>query len=102
MLLKNVKGGRKIQTHIQKQEGVHMNMICIACNRDVNLDHVIFENYDGPVKCFSCGAMMAIRTVGGVLDSVAPQGGSPVITGGAVLFPGKSGFTGSEAQTRRM
>jgi len=69
-----------------------MNMICISCNRDVNLDHVIFENYHGPVKCFSCGAMMEIRTVGGVLDSAAPQGGAPVLQGGAMLFPEKSGL----------
>ena len=77
-----------------------MNMICIACNRDVNLDHVIFENYDGPVKCFSCGAMMEIRTVGGVLDSVAPQGGSPDLHGGAIMFPEKRGLLSSEGQTR--
>lgn len=61
-----------------------MNMTCIACSRDVNLDHMVFENYDGPVKCFSCGTMMEIRTEGGVLNSVAPQGC-------AVLFPENPG-----------
>lgn len=68
-----------------------MNMACIGCTRDVNLDHVIFENYNGPVKCFSCGTIMEIRTVGGVLDTVAPHGGDPVLQGGAMLFPEKSG-----------
>ena len=37
-----------------------MKMTCIVCGREVNLDHVIFENYQGPVKCFSCGAMMEV------------------------------------------
>jgi len=79
-----------------------MNVTCIACSSDVNLDHVVFENYEGPVKCFSCGAMMEVRTVGGVLNSVAPQGGSPVITGGAIPFPEKSGFVASEGQSGRV
>jgi ribosomal protein S27E len=68
-----------------------MNVTCIACNRDVNLDHVVFKDYRGPVKCFSCGTMMEIRTVGGILDSVSPQGGVPLLQGGAILFPEKSG-----------
>jgi hypothetical protein len=70
-----------------KTGGIEMNMACIGCTRDVNLDHVIIENYNGPVKCFSCGTMMEIRTVGGVLDSVAPHGGSSILKGGAMLFP---------------
>lgn len=68
-----------------------MNVTCIACSRDVNLDHVVFENYEGPVKCFSCGAMMEVRTVGGVLDCVAPEGGPPPAKGDALIFPEKSG-----------
>ena len=102
MILSDVKVGKRMRRLIQKQEGVKMNMTCIVCGREVNLDHVVFENYEGPVKCFSCGAMMEIRTVGGVLDSVAPQGGSPVITGSAILAPEKSGFASSEGQTRRV
>jgi ribosomal protein S27E len=51
-----------------------MKMPCIGCSREVNLDHVIFQNYEGPVKCFSCGAMMEVRTTEGMVHSVAPLG----------------------------
>lgn len=72
-----------------------MNMTCIACRRNVNLDHVVFENYEGPVKCFSCGIMMEVKTVGGVLGSVAPQGGESVLKGGAAMFPERRGASPS-------
>jgi len=72
-----------------------MNMTCIACRRNVNLDHVVFENYEGPVKCFSCGIMMEIKTVGGVLGSVAPQGGESVLKGGAAMCPERRGASPS-------
>jgi len=49
-----------------------MKMPCVACGWEVNLDHVIFQDYEGPVKCFSCGAMMGIRTAKGIVQSVAP------------------------------
>ena len=47
-----------------------MMVSCINCSREVNLDHVIFDNYEGPVKCFSCGTMMEIRTAKGTVDNV--------------------------------
>ena len=50
-------------------------MVCIVCGKEVNLDHVIFQNYQGPVKCFSCGTMMEVKTARGTLDDVALQGG---------------------------
>lgn len=52
-----------------------MRMVCIVCGKEVNLDHVIFQNYQGPVKCFSCGTMMEVKTARGTLDDVALQGG---------------------------
>jgi hypothetical protein len=55
-----------------------MRMVCMGCGRDVNLDHVIFENYEGPVKCFCCGTMMQVKTVRGVLDSMVVQTAAPV------------------------
>jgi hypothetical protein len=49
-----------------------MRIRCICCGRDVNLDHRVFEDYEGPVKCFSCSTMMEMRTVRGFVDSVLP------------------------------
>jgi len=57
-----------------------MKMTCIVCGREVNLDHVIFENYQGPVKCFSCGAMMEVKTGQGMVATVTPLGGKVVYT----------------------
>lgn len=50
-----------------------MKIKCISCGRDVNLDHEVFENYEGPVKCFSCSTMMEMKTIRGFVDSITPQ-----------------------------
>ena len=55
-----------------------MRMVCMGCGREVNLDHEIFDNYEGPVKCFSCGIMMEVKTVRGILDSIVLQEATPV------------------------
>jgi hypothetical protein len=55
-----------------------MRMACMGCGREVNLDHVIFDNCQGPVKCFICGTMMEVKTVRGVLDSIVVQSAAPV------------------------
>lgn len=47
-----------------------MKIKCICCGRDVNLDHRVFEDYEGPVKCFSCSTMMEIKTMRGLVDSL--------------------------------
>jgi hypothetical protein len=49
-----------------------MKIKCISCGRDVNLDHTLFEDYDGPVKCFSCSTMMEMRTIRGFVDFISP------------------------------
>lgn len=49
-----------------------MKIKCISCGRDVNLDHEVFENYEGPVKCFSCSTMMEMKTIRGFVDSISP------------------------------
>jgi uncharacterized Zn finger protein len=55
-----------------------MEIACIVCGQDVNLDHVVFQNYEGPVKCFSCGTMMAVKTTQGIVDHVVLLEGSRV------------------------
>jgi hypothetical protein len=47
-----------------------MKLACIACGREVNLDHEVFQNYEGPVKCFFCGTMMEMKTTQGIVDNV--------------------------------
>jgi len=50
-----------------------MKIKCIRCSGEVNLDHKIFQNYAGPVKCFRCGAMMDIKTEQGSVSLLAPS-----------------------------
>jgi hypothetical protein len=54
-----------------------MKINCISCESRVNLDHKIFEDYEGPVKCFSCGAMLEIKTFNGALSSINPSSALP-------------------------
>lgn len=53
--------------------GKAMKITCICCAGEVNLDHKVFENYDGPVKCFRCGAIMDVRTEAGTVCSLVPS-----------------------------
>jgi len=38
-----------------------MNIKCLTCGRGINLNHAVFENYFGTVKCFSCNSMMEVK-----------------------------------------
>ena len=49
-----------------------MRVKCISCGEELNLEHGIFEDYSGPVKCFSCSAMMEVKTSGGEVYSINP------------------------------
>jgi hypothetical protein len=49
-----------------------MKIDCPSCGSEVSLDHKVFEDYDGPVKCFCCGTMVEIRTEGGIINAVRP------------------------------
>lgn len=44
-----------------------MEIKCLSCGRRINLDHVVFKNYFGTVKCFSCSSMLEVKTKDGVL-----------------------------------
>lgn len=48
-----------------------MKIDCTKCDSEVNLDHEVFNDYQGPVKCFCCGTIMDIRITGGILRSAA-------------------------------
>lgn len=49
-----------------------MEIQCVTCGRAINLDHVVFENYFGPVKCFSCSSMMEVKIKDKVLHGAIP------------------------------
>ena len=49
-----------------------MRVKCISCGNELNLDHGIFDDYSGPVKCFSCSAMMEVKSTGGEIYSLNP------------------------------
>jgi len=49
-----------------------MRVKCISCGNELNLDHWIFEDYEGPVKCFSCATMMEVKSTGGEIYSINP------------------------------
>jgi len=40
-----------------------MKVSCISCGHELNLGHWVFEDYEGPVKCFSCSKMMEVKAV---------------------------------------
>ena len=44
-----------------------MRINCLSCRHEINLDHPVFRDYHGPVKCFACGKMMDIKTIQGAL-----------------------------------
>jgi hypothetical protein len=48
-----------------------MKIKCICCEREVNLDHRVFEDYEGPDKGFSCSTMMEMKTIRGFVDSLS-------------------------------
>ncbi|RJR36093.1 MAG: hypothetical protein C4576_24045 [Desulfobacteraceae bacterium] len=49
---------------------------CLACRQEMVLNDAKFQNYQGPVKCFGCGAKMNLRSVRGVVGSVDQLGGA--------------------------
>jgi ribosomal protein S27E len=46
-----------------------MKINCLSCGHKVDLDDV-YDDYEGEVKCFACGATLHIKTQQGHLKSV--------------------------------
>lgn len=47
-----------------------MKINCLSCGHTVELDEA-YDDYEGPVKCFACGAILDIRTDQGKVKSVS-------------------------------
>ena len=46
-----------------------MKINCLSCGHKVDLDHA-YDDFEGEVKCFACGAILHIKTQEGRLKSV--------------------------------
>ena len=46
-----------------------MRINCLSCGHAVDLDDA-YEDYEGKIKCFACGAVLEIRAQEGKLKSV--------------------------------
>ena len=51
-----------------------MKVNCLFCGNQIFLNHKIFFNDEGAVKCFCCGSMAEIETTEGVLQSACELG----------------------------
>ena len=47
-----------------------MKVNCLGCGHNVDVDES-YGDYEGQVKCFGCGAILQIKTEGGMLQSVS-------------------------------
>jgi hypothetical protein len=46
-----------------------MRINCLCCGHKVDLDDA-YDDYEGPVKCFACSAILEIRTAQGTIKAV--------------------------------
>jgi ribosomal protein S27E len=46
-----------------------MRVNCLGCGHETELDEA-YDDYEGPVKCFGCGATLEIRTEQGSIKAV--------------------------------
>ena len=46
-----------------------MKINCLCCGHKVDLDDA-YDDYEGPVKCFVCSAILEIRTEHGTIKAV--------------------------------
>ena len=63
-----------------------MRINCLSCGHKVDVDDA-YDNYEGQVKCWACGAMLDIKTEDGNLRVVrlANQSAAPTIS----MAPGR-------------
>ena len=49
-----------------------MRINCLGCGFKVDLDDA-YDDYEGPVKCFTCEAILEIRTEQGCLKAIKQE-----------------------------
>ncbi len=81
-----------------------MRINCLACGYKVDLDDA-YDDYEGPVKCFACRAILQIRTEQGSIKAVKQvnivQHPSPEEVFERVLNPMKQAAQGAGASGLR-
>jgi ribosomal protein S27E len=60
------KGKASAETRFRRKGEGKMKMKCLGCGHNVDLDN----NYQGKVKCFACGAILAVKIEEGNLKSL--------------------------------
>jgi hypothetical protein len=48
-----------------------MKIVCISCHTEMGLDHPVFADYEGPIKCFFCGCRMNASISAGRLQTLS-------------------------------
>ena len=72
-----------------------MKINCLGCGHNVDCDSNAYEDYNGRVRCFSCGTILEIKTSSGRVQSVniatkvrqtdSPADAAPVEASGKVV-----------------
>ena len=62
-----------------------MKVTCISCGYEINLDHKIFNDYSGSIRCYSCRTMMEVKTAKGLICSMTNQSNSESRLAGLVV-----------------
>jgi len=70
-----------------------MKVKCVSCGYEINLDHKIFDDYSGSIKCYSCHTVMEVKTAQGLIRSMANQNNSESRIAGLLV-------SGPTAETR--
>ena len=47
-----------------------MKVRCVYCGYELNLDHKVFDDYSGSIKCYRCRGMMKVKTAQGLICSL--------------------------------
>jgi DNA-directed RNA polymerase subunit N (RpoN/RPB10) len=50
-----------------------MKVDCVSCGYEINLDHKVFDDYSGPIRCYRCGLMMEAKTEQGTMCYLMPS-----------------------------
>lgn len=53
-----------------------MKLNCVSCGHAVDLRDS-YDDYEGQIKCFTCGTLLSIRTEDGQVRSVAYASSTP-------------------------
>jgi ribosomal protein S27E len=50
-----------------------MKVNCVSCGHNMMLDDA-YDDFEGPVKCYVCGALLQVKTRDGKIKSVSLTG----------------------------